>query len=156
VHLISDLLIEWVFAFAFSTFDALAIGSTDVGFLTDATGRAPAFGASWRQLRISVNQERQRRTAAGQTIQLRAAVGVDFAIAGAFAFRFNGGGGQDQIGRSRGSAAIGGGHADALSIFQVAFLAETTDDAISSADGTRVGIGARAGQAVPHDKKISF
>jgi len=137
------LLIEGVFTFAFLTFDASAVGATDVGFVADAAGRAFSFGASGRQCRISVNQERQRRAAAGQTVQLCAAFDVRFAIAGAFAGFDDGCGGQDESGRSRSSAAVGRGDADALSVFQESFLAKAADDAIASADRTRVRIGAR-------------
>jgi hypothetical protein len=67
------------------------------------------------------------------------AVGVDFAIGGAFAFdgRLH----HDDVGHGR-SVAIGGSYADALSIFQVAIFAEATDDAVASANWARMGVGA--------------
>jgi len=89
-----------------------------------------------------VNHIRQRGTATGQAVQLSSAISdEDFAIAGAFAFDRDG---FDGDGRS---FAVSRGDAHALSVFQESFFASASDDAIASADRTRMGVGAggRAG-----------
>lgn len=101
---------------AFAAFDALTARVTDVRFLADASRRAFEVGAFRWDLRNAADQERQRGAARGQAIQLIAAIGVGFAIGGAFAFDL----GQDHgvHWSSDGSVAVGGGHADALIVPQ--------------------------------------
>jgi hypothetical protein len=77
---------ERVLVFAFAAFDAHTVRVTDVRFHADASRRATTFQAFRWHLRITVDQERQRASAAGHTVQLVTAVGVDLAIGGAFAF----------------------------------------------------------------------
>jgi hypothetical protein len=131
---------ERVGVFAFAAFDALTARVTDVRFLADASRRAFQVGAFRWDLRNAANQERERGAARGQAVQLVTAVGVEFAIGGAFAFDLSQHHGVQWSGDW--SFAVGGGHADALIVPQIAFFAEATDDAVASADGTRVGIGA--------------
>lgn len=127
---------ERVVVFAFAAFDALTAGITDVRSLADASRRAFEVGAFRWDLRNAADQERQRGAARGQAIQLVTAVGVEFAIGGAFAFDLS----QDH--GVHWSVAVGCSHADALIVPHVAFFAEATDDAVASADGTGMGVGA--------------
>lgn len=111
----------------------------------DASGRAHAFHASFGHLRGAVDQIGQRGVATGQAVQLGAAFVVGFAIAGALTLSLHRSLVQGDVDRSGdgGRVAVGGGDANTLGVFQVSFLAEAADDALSGADRARVRVGAR-------------
>jgi hypothetical protein len=137
---------EGVDLLAFLAFNASSIGVADERLFADATGRAHAFQTPLGYLRGSVDQERQRGVATGQAVQLGSAFAEHFAIAGALTLRLQRRLVQGDVNRAvrgGGGVAVGGGDANALSVFQVSFLAEAADDALSGADRARVRVGAR-------------
>jgi len=132
---------EGVGVVAFVTFNALSIGVADVRFLANASRRAIAQQAFPGYLRSTVNQVWQRHVAAGQAVQLGATFAEDFAITGALSLWLHGRLVQGDV-DGAGGFAVGSSHADAVSVFQVSFLAEAADDALSSADRARLGVSA--------------
>ena len=137
---------------ALRTFDALAVGVADVRLLADACGNAAAFQAFLGHLRSTVDHERQRGVAAGQAVQLGAALVEEFAVAGALILILHGRLEQGDVDWSSRIGflgdAVGGLDADAQIVSQVSFLAEASDDAVLGADraGMRVSAGRRAGR----------
>jgi len=135
---------------ALLAFDASSIGVADVRVFADATGRARAFHALLGNLRVAVDQVRQRGATGGQAVQLFSAFAEEFAIAGALTLRLHGRLVQGDVDRASwfgmrdgGGVAVGGSDANALGVFQESFLAEATDDAVLGADRARVRVGAR-------------
>lgn len=120
--------------------DAQALAVADVGLHADASRFAFDFLAFLRDLRRTVDHVRQRRTAAGQAVQLGSdwVVNVGLAVGRAFVdwFRCHG---------DRG--AVGSSHAFALVVLQESFLAEASNDAVLGAHWAWVWVGAggRAG-----------
>lgn len=146
---------ERIFVFACAAFNAQSACVTDVRFHADASRRATTFHAFRWYLWVAMDQEWQRGSTAGQTVQLVTAFGVDFAIGGAFAFNgFDFG--QDHVGWS--SIAVGSSDANALFISQITFFAEATDDAVASANRARMGFGAggRASGTAWHEHLIGW
>jgi hypothetical protein len=135
---------EGVDFLAFLAFNASSIGVADVRLFADASGCAHAFQTPFGHLRGAVDQVRQRGVATGQAVQLGSAFAEHFAIA-ALTLRLHGRlvqGDGDRSSDGRG-VAVGGSDANALGVFQVSFLAEAADDALSGADRARVRVGAR-------------
>jgi len=129
---------EWRGAVAFFAFDALSLGVADVRMHANAGWSAFHIRASFGHLRIAVDQERQRRSAAGHAVQLVTAFGgVHLAIGGAFALS-----GLGEKGH-RCSFAVGSLDAHALSVLHVSLLAEAANDAVAGAGWSRVRFGAR-------------
>jgi len=131
----------------------------------EASRRAFGFLAPFGHLGIAVDHEGQRGAAAGHAVQLGSAFVEEFAIVSAVGLRVDDdrsrtemkfgrvhddrAWAEHKVGRGDVGFAVGSGHAFALCVFQVSFLAEAADDAVLGADGARVGIGAggRAGGA---------
>jgi hypothetical protein len=133
----------WDGVIAVLSLDALAISIADVGLLADAGGGAFGFQAFLGHLRSAVDQEHRQGVALGHAVELATTIFHEhFAITGAFALSLD-----EQFG-FRGNA-VGGFHANALFVLQVAFLAEAADDAVLGAHraGVRVGAGGRASSA---------
>jgi len=134
---------------AFGPFDALSVGVTKVRLFANASGSAFAFQAFVGDLRLAVDQEWKRSVATGQAVQLFTALSEGFAVAIALTLRLSGRFEQGDVDWSAwirvGRGAVGGWHANALSVFQESFLAEASDDAVAGADRARLRVGAGGG-----------
>ena len=132
---------EWSGVVAFGAFDALSFGVADVRMHADARWGAFQFRAFLWNLRVAVDQERQRRSAGGHAVQLVTALrGVHFAVTGAFLLRCHW---SSKQGHRFRFFAVGGRDADAFGVLQVSFLAEAANDTVTGAFRTGDWGGAR-------------
>jgi len=118
---------------ALLTFNALTIRIAVVRELADAAGGAFHFLAFLGDLRNAVDNVWQRAAATFHAIHLGTAVFIEyFAVTAALAFSLDWGVFQ----------AVSSRYADAVFVFQIAFLAEATDHAVPGANWAWMWVGA--------------